>query len=65
MTGYAVMLDLNGAAGSWQSNHQAVTALSSAEAEYYAALALGCNITYWHLLLDWMGYQQLKPTRVA
>jgi hypothetical protein len=63
VTGYVVML--NGAAVSWQSNRQAVTALSSAEAEYYAASAVGCDLAYLRRLMASMGYPQDKPTQVA
>ena len=42
VTGYITMM--NGAAVSWQSVRQTVTALSSAEAEYYAASSIGCDI---------------------
>eukprot|EP00961_Rhodomonas_salina_P197043 2659453-Rhodomonas_salina.1 len=41
VTGYVTMLC--GAAISWASNRQAVVALSSSEAEFYAASASGCD----------------------
>jgi hypothetical protein len=63
VTGYVVML--NGAAVSWQSNRQAVVALSSAEAEYYAASSVGCDIVYLRRILDTMGYPQNTSTKVA
>eukprot|EP00961_Rhodomonas_salina_P097994 1318929-Rhodomonas_salina.1 len=44
VTGYIVML--NCAAVSWQSTRQQVTALSTAEAEYYAASVAGTDVTY-------------------
>eukprot|EP00961_Rhodomonas_salina_P137926 1855426-Rhodomonas_salina.2 len=40
VTGYVVMM--NGGAISWESKRQKVTALSSAESEFYAASAVGC-----------------------
>eukprot|EP00961_Rhodomonas_salina_P149811 2016947-Rhodomonas_salina.1 len=42
VTGYIVML--NGAAVSWQLTSQQVTALSTAEAEYYAASIAGTDV---------------------
>eukprot|EP00961_Rhodomonas_salina_P207417 2799690-Rhodomonas_salina.1 len=42
VTGYCVMM--NGGAISWESKRQKVTALSSAESEFYAASACGCEI---------------------
>eukprot|EP00961_Rhodomonas_salina_P104154 1402021-Rhodomonas_salina.1 len=42
VTGYVVML--NGAAVSWQSTCQQVTALSTAEAEYYAVSIAGTDV---------------------
>ena len=56
---------LNGGAVSWESKRQKVTALSSAEAEYYAASAVGCDISYLRRILDSMGYVQNGPTLVA
>ena len=63
VTGYITML--NGAAVSWQSVRQTVTALSSAEAEYYAASSIGCDIVHLRRLLERMGYTQDGPTPVA
>eukprot|EP00961_Rhodomonas_salina_P067311 903967-Rhodomonas_salina.2 len=63
VTGYVVML--NGRAVSWQSERQAVTALSSAESEYYAASALGCEIVALRRIMNSMGYEQLGPTPCA
>eukprot|EP00961_Rhodomonas_salina_P121068 1629329-Rhodomonas_salina.2 len=44
VTGFVVLL--NGGAISWQSVRQQVTALSSAETEYYAASTARADITY-------------------
>lgn len=50
ITGYMVML--NGATISWQLTCQSITALSSAEAEYYAASAISCNLVYLRSLME-------------
>eukprot|EP00961_Rhodomonas_salina_P251373 3398742-Rhodomonas_salina.1 len=42
VTGFVVMM--NGCAISWESKQQKVTALSSAESEFYAASACGCEM---------------------
>eukprot|EP00961_Rhodomonas_salina_P024877 335118-Rhodomonas_salina.1 len=63
VTGYVVML--NGAAISWQSVRQTVTALSSAEAEYYAASAAGCDVVAMRRILEEMGHEQVGPTPLA
>jgi hypothetical protein len=56
---------LNGSAVSWESKRQQLTALSSAESEYYAASACGCYIAYLRRVLETMGYPQLGPTLVG
>eukprot|EP00961_Rhodomonas_salina_P177760 2397244-Rhodomonas_salina.2 len=48
VTGYHDVVLLNCAAVSWQSMCQQVTALSTAEAEYYAASVAGTDVTYMH-----------------
>jgi hypothetical protein len=53
---------MNGGAVSWQSTRQHVTALSTAEAEYYAASVAGVEITYMRRILEEMGYSQREPT---
>lgn len=63
VTGYVVML--NGGAVSWESKRQKVTALSSAEAEYYAVSAAGCDIAYLRRVMKTMGFAQQGPTLVA
>jgi len=60
VTGYVCML--NGGAVSWQSVRQQVVALSSAEAEYYAASVAGTDVTYLRRLLSDLGYAQGAPT---
>ena len=60
VTGYIIML--NGAAVSWQSKRQQVTALSTAEAEYYAASICACEIIYLRRILEDMGFAQAGPT---
>ena len=53
---------LNGGAVSWQSVRQQVVALSSAEAEYYAASVAGTDMCYPRRLLADLGYPQGEPT---
>ena len=60
VTGYVLIL--NGAAVSWQSVKQDVVALSSAESEYYAASAAGCDIIHIRRVLAGMGHDQVGPT---
>ena len=60
VTGMIIMM--NGGAISWQSARQHVTALSTAEAEYYAASVAGVEITYMRRILEEMGYSQHGPT---
>eukprot|EP00961_Rhodomonas_salina_P143458 1930428-Rhodomonas_salina.1 len=60
VTGYIVML--NCAAVSWQSTRQQVTALSTAEAEYYAASVAGTDVTYMLCIMEDLEYKQEQPT---
>eukprot|EP00961_Rhodomonas_salina_P087706 1179778-Rhodomonas_salina.4 len=62
VTGYVTML--NRAAISWGSTRQQVVALSSLEAEFYAASVAGCNVSHHRMLLDQLGYAQREPTVV-
>ncbi len=48
----------------WKSKMQKTTALSTAEAKYYAASAAGCEILYLWTLLDRLGFKQKKPTPI-
>eukprot|EP00961_Rhodomonas_salina_P073812 991962-Rhodomonas_salina.1 len=50
VTGYVLMLA--GAAVSWSSTRQAVVALSSSEAEFYAALMCRSETTYLRTVLE-------------
>eukprot|EP00961_Rhodomonas_salina_P045395 609779-Rhodomonas_salina.1 len=59
-TGYVLLL--NGGAVSWASVRQQVTALSTAEAEYYAASVCGTDVTYVRRMLEELGYEQRAPT---
>eukprot|EP00961_Rhodomonas_salina_P156358 2104964-Rhodomonas_salina.1 len=60
VTGYVVLL--NCAAVSWQSERQQVTALSTAEAEYYAALVAGTDVTYMSRIMEDLGLKQQELT---
>eukprot|EP00961_Rhodomonas_salina_P197044 2659454-Rhodomonas_salina.1 len=62
VTGYMTMLCC--AAISWASNRQAVVALSSSEAEFYAASASGCDVSYFRNILSQLGLEQKEPTIV-
>eukprot|EP00961_Rhodomonas_salina_P154327 2078798-Rhodomonas_salina.1 len=55
-----------GAALSWTSTRQAVVALSSSEAEFYAASAAGCYVVYTRAILEQLGFLhwQKEPTIV-
>eukprot|EP00961_Rhodomonas_salina_P008436 114884-Rhodomonas_salina.2 len=56
---------MNGGAISWESKRQKVTALSSAESEFYAASAVGCELVFLRRIADAMGFVQVGPTLVA
>eukprot|EP00961_Rhodomonas_salina_P110563 1487648-Rhodomonas_salina.1 len=60
VTGYVVLL--NGAAVLWQSVRQQVTALSTAEAEYYAVSVAGTDVTYMCRIMEDLGFKQQEPT---
>ena len=55
---------LAGAAVAWCSKRQPVTALSSTEAEYYAASAAGTEVLFIRYLLRDVGYPQKEPTNM-
>eukprot|EP00961_Rhodomonas_salina_P249572 3373485-Rhodomonas_salina.1 len=61
--GYVVMM--KGGVISWESKCQKVTALSSAESEFYAASAVGCELVFLRCVADAMGFEQSCPTPVA
>jgi len=63
VTGY--VLCLNGCAISWQSVKQDVVALSTAEAEYYAATACGQDVVAMRRILEGMGHKQVGPTPIG
>ena len=63
VTGFVVMM--NGGPVLWESKRQKVTALSSAEAEYYAASAIGCEIVFLRRVVEAMGFKQAGPTPVG
>ncbi len=48
----------------WKSKMQKTTALSTAEAKYYSALAAGCEVLYPRALLDHFGFKQKNPTPI-
>eukprot|EP00961_Rhodomonas_salina_P092266 1241612-Rhodomonas_salina.1 len=56
---------MNGGAISWELKRQKVTALSSAESEFYAASAVGCELVFLRRIADAMGFKQSGPTPVA
>ena len=60
VTGYVLML--NGGAISWSSTRQAVVALSSSEAEFYAASHCGCDVSFMRNMLAEFGQSQDAPT---
>eukprot|EP00961_Rhodomonas_salina_P145526 1958452-Rhodomonas_salina.3 len=62
VTGYVTMLC--GGAISWASNLQAVVALSSSEAKFYAASAACCDVAYFRMILEQLGIPQTQPTIV-
>mmetsp|Transcript_61192 Transcript_61192/g.126355 ORF Transcript_61192/g.126355 Transcript_61192/m.126355 type:complete len:227 (+) Transcript_61192:2192-2872(+) len=62
VTGYLNVM--NGAAVSWQSVRQQVVALSSAEAEYYAASVAGTDVQYIRRLTEELGYPQPGATQL-
>eukprot|EP00961_Rhodomonas_salina_P116973 1574527-Rhodomonas_salina.1 len=62
VTGYVLMLA--GAAVSWSSARQAAVALSSSEAEFYAASMCGSETTYFRTVLEQLRCKQPKPTIV-
>eukprot|EP00961_Rhodomonas_salina_P158191 2129584-Rhodomonas_salina.3 len=61
-TGYVMFMA--GAAVSWQSKRQNLVALSSSEAEFYAASYAGCDVIYLWRLVEELGYKQRGPTPV-
>lgn len=60
VTGYILMM--NGGAISWSSTYQAVVALISSDAEFYAALNCTCYISYMRIIMGQFGFDQQEPT---
>jgi hypothetical protein len=60
VTGYALLL--NGGPISWSSKRQPVVAVSSSEAEFYAASLAGLEVQYVRRMLDELGFTQSGPT---
>mmetsp|Transcript_32838 Transcript_32838/g.76492 ORF Transcript_32838/g.76492 Transcript_32838/m.76492 type:complete len:191 (+) Transcript_32838:5426-5998(+) len=52
----------NGGPISWSSKRQPIVALSSAEAEFYAASLAGCEVEYLRKMYDGIGFPQPGPT---
>jgi hypothetical protein len=48
----------------WKSEMQKITALLTAEAEYYSASAAGCEVLYLRALLDRLEFKQKRPTPI-
>eukprot|EP00961_Rhodomonas_salina_P304048 3941465-Rhodomonas_salina.2 len=61
-TGY--LMFMAGAAVAWQSKKQNLVALSSSEAEFYAASYAGCDVLYLCSMVQELGYEQHGPTPV-
>jgi hypothetical protein len=61
-SGYVLMM--NGAAVSWKSKRQSVTALSSAEAEFISASSMVQEVIYIRRLLENLGFPQNAPTPI-
>jgi len=47
---------------SWSSKRQPIVALSSAEAEFYAASIAACETEYLRKMYESLGFKQEKPT---
>jgi hypothetical protein len=60
VTGF--VLYFNGGPITWSSKRQPVVAVSSSEAEFYAASLAGLEVQYFRRLLEELGFPQLSPT---
>ena len=58
------LIQYGGGSVSWMSKRQPVTALSSTEAEYYAASSCGQEILFLRHFLRDIGYEETAPTRL-
>ena len=63
VSGWALML--NGAAVTWSSKRQPVTAISSTESEFYSVSQCALDCVYLRRIMDMMGYRQSLPTPIA
>ena len=63
VSGWALML--NGAAVTWSSKRQPVTAISSTESEFYSVSQCALDCVYLRRIMDMLGYKQDNPTPIA
>ena len=63
VSGWALML--NGAAVTWSSKRQPVTAISSTESEFYSLSKCALDCVYLRRIMDMLGYKQVSPTPIA
>jgi hypothetical protein len=63
VSGWALML--NGAAVTWSSKRQPVTAISSTESEFYSVSQCALDCVYLRRIMEMMGYRQSLPTPIA
>ena len=63
VSGWAVML--SGAAISWASKRQPVTAISSTESEFYSASQCALKCVYVCRIMSLLGFEQKSPTLIA
>ena len=63
VSGWAVLLA--GAAVTWASKRQPVTAISSTESEFYSVSLCALDCVYLRRILSILGYTQMEPTKIA
>ena len=63
VSGWALML--NGAAVTWSSKRQPVTAISSTESEFYSVSQCALDCVYLRRIMEMLGYKQTNPTPIA
>ena len=63
VSGWALML--NGAAVTWASKRQPVTAISSTESEFYSVSQCALDCVYLRRVMEMLGYKQSLPTPIA
>jgi hypothetical protein len=61
---YGFVLSIAGCLLSWTSRRQQSRALSSMEAEFYAACETAKEVVWWRELLNEIGDRQTRPTRI-